>query len=158
MKYKYLLPQKLFKLGWILFIPSLIAATVYPGFDNGPEFLEIKVFSVLNVDSIFSTEDGHIIKNNIFDEILGVLLVIGLFLIAFSRKKYEDEMIYNLRMESLIWALYWNFGFLVLAMIFIYDVYFFSFMLANMYLILVLFIIRFHFKLWKFNKAVRNEK
>lgn len=99
-----------------------------------------------------------LVENNISDELILIGLVVGGLLIGFSRVKNEDELIAQIRYESLVWAVYANFGVMLLATIFIYGMYYYHVMLANMFTVLLFFIVRFHLMLYKLNKTTDDEE
>ncbi|MBQ0739534.1 hypothetical protein J9332_35040, partial [Aquimarina celericrescens] len=86
------------------------------------------------------------------DEFVELLLIIGGLCIAFSKHKNEDEFISKLRLDSLLWATYINYGVLIFSILFIYWLSFFYVLVANMITILLLFIIRFYWVLAKSSK------
>lgn len=152
MKLNYLFPSKYKKIGWIIFYPTLIFGLTTVIFDFEPEFLDVNVFGVFIDEIIGEKKLIGIINNNILNEILGLLMIIGSILVAFSKEVDEDEFISKIRLESLVWATYMNFGILFLAFIFVYDLSFLWVMIFNMFTILIFFIIRFNWQIRKFRK------
>ncbi len=161
MNTKFLLPHTYKKLGWWLFFPSLILAILTFFGDYEPEWLEFKVPSLFHDDfTFFSDEDNkgfkimNLTKNNMANEIVGVLLLVSCMFLVFAREKDEDEMIMKLRLESLLWATLVN-GLLVLfCLLFTYDFTFYFVMVFNLYWIFLLFIVRYHWVLAKFRRQV----
>ena len=160
MNTKFLLPNKYKRIGWWIFFPALILASLvfFGGYE--PDWLEVKVPSLLHDDVFFigdsESDQGfkimNLTKNNISNEITGVLLLVSCMLIVFAREKDEDEMIMKLRLESLLWAALVN-GLLVLfCLIFTYDFTFYFVMVFNLYWLFLLFIVRFHWVLGKFRR------
>ncbi|MBT8321463.1 MAG: hypothetical protein KJO90_07325, partial [Eudoraea sp.] len=96
--------------------------------------------------------------NNILNEILAILVILSGLLVAFSREKDEDELITKIRLESLVWATYWNYGILILAFLFLYDLTFYWVMVFNMFTILYLFIIRFTLAIRKLKASASHEE
>jgi hypothetical protein len=92
------------------------------------------------------------------DEISGLLLIIGGLLIVSSKAKSEDEFISKIRLESLLWATYVNYFILILTIIFIYDLIFFWILVFNMFTVLIFFIFRFNWVLYKSKKQIRDEE
>jgi hypothetical protein len=84
------------------------------------------------------------VKNNVFDELIGLLLIAGGLFIAFSKEETEDEFIAKIRLESLVWATYFNYAILMLSVIFVYGMSFFGVLVFNMFTLLLFFIIRFN--------------
>jgi hypothetical protein len=70
-------------------------------------------------------------------------------MVGFSKEKIEDEYIASIRMNALVWAVFVNYSLLIVAFIFIYDLSFLNVMAYNMFTVLLLFIIRFHYLLFK---------
>ncbi|MDP3312713.1 hypothetical protein [Lutibacter sp.] len=96
-------------------------------------------------------------SQNIIDEIISILIIVGGIIVAFSKTKNEDEYITIIRMESLIWATYVNYTVLIIAVLFVFDFTFLHVMIYNMFTILLFFIIRFHYILFKVTKVVEDE-
>lgn len=159
MKSRFLFSHKYKPLGWFLLTIGLALGIVLMinEFDY-PEW-EMNVFPLLGEESILSTNPGFKwSSNNIADEIAALLIIIGGILVAFSKTEDEDEFISKIRMESLIWATYVNYIVLIIAVLFVFDFSFFNVMVCNMFTILVFFIIRFHYLLYKSKKNIGNEE
>ncbi len=148
MKLNYLFPNKWKKVGWFIFIPSAIMGLVTSIACYTPEFLDMKVFAIYS-DGIFAQK---VLFGLIKDNILGVLLIVSLLLIAFSKEKSEDEYILKIRLESLLWAVYVNYAILFIAVLFIFGMPFFWFMIFNMFTVLLFFIIKFNWQLSRLKK------
>ena len=159
MKTHFLFPNKYKKFGWILFIPSTIIGTflLFSNFDFDNHF-EIKVFALINDDILSKVKYFTFIKNGILDEILIVLIIIGALLIGFSKTKNEDELISKIRYESLVWASYLNFGLMLISTLFIYGFPYFDVLIINIFTMLIFFIIRFHFMIYKLNKSISDDE
>lgn len=158
MKTNFLFPHRYKKIGWMLFIPVFILSILWVIFEFEPEILDVKVITLFNDD--FFTDSGFfvMVKNNIADEILGVLLIVSSLLIAFSKERNEDEFISKIRLESLVWATYVNYAILILAFIFIYNMIFFWVAVFNMFTVLLFFIIRYNWALYKSKRELSDEK
>ncbi|MBC5775106.1 hypothetical protein H8S95_13595 [Pontibacter sp. KCTC 32443] len=115
-----------------------LEATVFALYDSGI-FEPVKAFSP--------------IRNNIVDELIAITAIVGGLLAAFSREKDEDEYISQIRLESLLWATYINYGFLIFSIVFIYGIAFYQVLLLNMLTVLLIFLIRFNFILYRTSKA-----
>ena len=98
------------------------------------------------------------IPNNILDEIMGVLIIISGLVLAFSREKVEDELISSIRLKSLVWAVYFNYAVLFLAILFVHDISFYWVMMFNLFTILIFFIIRFNWQLYRLRNTVSDEE
>jgi len=98
------------------------------------------------------------IQNNILDELIFCLLVVSGILVGFSKNKVEDEMVSKIRLESLVWATYLNYVILFIGILFIYGTKFLSMLYINIFSLLFFFIIRFHWKLYQYNKMSSDEE
>lgn len=158
MKTNYLLPNRFKKIGWIVFIPSLIAGILWSVFEFEPAALTIKTLALFDDEFLNNLQFMSITENNILDEIIGVLIIISAIFIAFSKEKEEDEFISKIRLESLVWATYVNYAILILALILVYSMSFFWVMVFNMFTVLIFFIIRYNWALYKLRKGLDHEK
>jgi len=158
MKTTYLLPHRFKKVGWLLFVPSVILGILTLIYDWAPDFLEVNVFGFFIDEFMGAKKYFGFVSNNILNEILGVLVILSGLMIAFSKESEEDELISKIRLQSLVWATYWNYGILVLAMLFVYDLSFLWVMIFNMYTVLIFFIIKFNWSLVNLNKALTHEE
>lgn len=149
MKLNYLFPSKYKKIGWIIFIPTLIFGLFTIIFEYEPEIMDTKVFAIF-IDEFFKKDRFlGMLDNNILNEILGVIMIISSVLVAFSKELNEDEYISKIRLESLVWAVYLNYAILLLAFLFVYSMSFLWVMIFNMFTILIFFIIRFNWQIRK---------
>jgi len=146
MKTNYLIPNKYKLVGWILFILGLIGGIFIYLSDYESDALTIKVLAIYN-ESIFNSEKGffQIIENSILDELIALMIIVGGLIVGFSREKVEDEFIYKLRKDSLVWAIIFNYVVLIITILFVYDLAFFDVLVFNMFTPLVFFIFRFNF-------------
>jgi len=151
MRTNYLLPHKYKTIGWILFVLGLISGIILFIGDYEIDILQVKVLSIFNEESLFGEKPGFfkIIKNSIVDELIALTIIIGGLLVGFTKEKVEDEFIYRLRTDSLVWALLFNCFVLILTILFVYNFTFLHVMIFNMFTPLVFFIIRFNFLKFK---------
>lgn len=87
-----------------------------------------------------------------FDELVVVGLIVCLLLASFSREKDEDECIAHLRMQAWTMAVVCNYLILIVGTLCIYNLAYLDFMAINMFTVLILFLVIFHWKLWRFRK------
>lgn len=156
---KILLPNRYKKIGWVILIPSAIAGIVlsYTGFDGYQ--LQARVFAFFSDGEVFSgTKSFNFIDTNITNTLAGVFFIIGAMLVSFSKEKNEDEYIAEMRLSSLLWAVFISYALLLLAFLFVYGTPFLSVMLYNMFTILIIFITRFNYLLYKNSKITADEK
>lgn len=155
---KLLLPHKFKRVGWFILIPAFIIGLLLL-ITNG-EFIEIntKIFAVYS-DKLFENKQYfNFIETNIIPTIIGVLFIIGALLVAFSKEKEEDEFIANLRLTSLLWSVLINYLLLLFAFLFVYGIGFLNIMVFNIFTVLLIFIIKFNFSLYRNSKYFTDEK
>jgi hypothetical protein len=146
MKLNYLLPNKYKTLGWVLFVVGLISGLIIFIGEYEYDVLKVKVLSIYGRDALFGAKGFFkIIENSILDELVALFIIIGGLLVGFSRERVEDEFIYKLRKDSLVWAIIFNYMVLIFAILFIYNFTFFDVLVFNMFTPLLFFIIRFNF-------------
>lgn len=156
LKSKFLLPAKFKKYGWMLFVPSLILGFTHWLFDYSP-VLTINVFAI-SFDGPDNRELFGFIEDNIFNEILGLSIITSGLIVAFSKEFDEDELISRMRLDCLVWAIFWNYALLALAIILFYGLSFLTVLIFNMFTPLVLFIIRFNWLVVRSRKSLKNEE
>jgi hypothetical protein len=143
MNAKWLFPHRFRLIGWILFVPSLLL-----GLAN--RYADFRIRQ-LDVSGWLMFED---VGNNLTDEFAGVGVIVGLLLIAFSKEAVEDEMISRLRLEALQWSVYTNYLLLAIAMLTVYNSAFLEVMIYNMFTVLLVFIGRFRWLLYRHTNAM----
>lgn len=152
-----LLPHRFKKPGWFILIPAALAGILISIMDFDAQLLKGTVFAIANDPLLGEDRFFSFIKTDLTNTVVGSLFIIGGLLVGFSREKKEDEFIANLRLTSLLWAVWVSYILLLLAFLFIYGAVFFSVMVYNMFTVLIIFIIRFNFLLYK-NAVPANEK
>jgi len=154
MKAKYLFPYRFKKIGWIVLIPSVIFGLFYIVNEYKPNFLDANMPAIM----VDENELFGMVENNLLNEIVGILIIVGSILLAFSKERSEDELISKIRLESLVWAVYINYGILLFSFLFVFDFSFLWVMIFNMFIILFFFIIRFYWQISKLRKMSRYEE
>lgn len=87
-----------------------------------------------------------------------LLVLVGLFLIAFSKEKVEDEQIVQLRLDSLRWAIYLNYAILLLSLVLSRGSGSKHILLLNSWLPLLFFILRFQWVLYRLNRLAKHDE
>ena len=127
-----LFPHRFKQIGWIIFaISAAIGAYI-----------------------LFTDNTDSYLLNNI--AIIGTC--IGAILATCSREKVEDEMTEQIRLSSLLVALYINYAILIVCSLLIYDLDFLQVMLYNMFTILLIFMVVFRWKIWRAKRGVEDEQ
>ena len=155
---KLLLPNRFKKIGWFILIPAFIAGVILSITGYEANWLQTNVFAIVNNEFFGNALYFQFVEINITNTAVGVLFLGGAMLVAFSKEKTEDEFIVNIRLTSLLWALLVNNILLLIAFVFIYGTTFFSVMVYNMFTVLIIFILRFNYLLYKNSKTVIDEK
>lgn len=144
MKQRLLLPHFYRNIGYGLLVPFLALGIAYMVGDYTIPWLEYHRNSKGVLDFM---------NTNFTDELATIGLIISLILIAFSKEKIEDEAIQFFRLEALQWAVYANYLVLIVAVLFCYGGLFFTIMTINLFTVLIIFIARFRYVLYQYNKA-----
>lgn len=158
MKPKFLFPNRYKLIGWILLVPAAVLGVLILFFNFEFEFLDSKVFTFYSNGLGGEETVMGFLRGNYTNTIVGILFLLGAVLVAFSKEKHEDEFIAKTRLESLVWAVYVNYAVLALCMLFFFNLEFLMVMIFNMFTVLIFFILRFYFILYKTNKLLSHEK
>ena len=155
MKTRFLFPHKYRLIGWVLAIPSFVLMI----FNLHTEFV-FKFLNYARTDSGWDWKNNFLFNlqtHNFTGETGSLLLIAGLLMIAFSREKQEDERTVTLRLESLLWAVYINFAWLMFSIIFFYNGLFLNVIVYNICTPLILFIARYYFVMYKERRVLKND-
>jgi len=98
------------------------------------------------------------IKNDLSNEILLTLMLLGTYFIAFAKIKSEDEFSGQLRLQSMVSAIVWNSIILLVANFLVYDGVFLYIMILQLFSFLLIFSIVFALKVRKFRKGLGYEE
>ncbi|MDB5283034.1 MAG: hypothetical protein JWO06_2109 [Bacteroidota bacterium] len=156
---KLLLPNKYKTIGWCILIPSAILGIILMVTGLGDTLvLKTKVFAIMDNELFKDSHYFSVIEANITATLVGVLFIVGALMVGFSKEKTEDEFIANMRLSSLMWAVLVNYGLMLLAFAFIYGMAFLNVMEYNIFTVLVIFIMRFNYLLYKNGRAATDDK
>ena len=144
MKKLLLFPYSFRKIGYVLVVPFLALGIAYMGWDYTIPWLD---YHPIQKGSL------SFMNTNFTDELATIGLIISLLFIGFSKEKIEDEAIQFFRLEALQWAVFTNYLVLVLAVLFCYGGLFFTVMTINLFTLLIIFIARFRYVLYQYNKS-----
>jgi hypothetical protein len=149
---QYLLPNRIKIFGWIILLPSFIMGILWI---CGIQYEIIApVFAIWGDDGEYFT----IIEKNIYNEIIAVPLLTSLIIVSFAKEKNEDEYLTKIRLESLTWSIYINSFLLLCAWIFVFRDGFYNIMIYNMFTVLLLFVVKFHYTIFINSKTLEDEK
>jgi hypothetical protein len=130
-----------------LFLSGIAAAFLIYILDFKPEFLDIKVFAVFSY--YFDKKFFSVISNNAGEELVILLILIGLFLLSFSKLRNESDVSVLLRLKALLVSVYINTFILILSVVFIYGLGFLAFTIVNCFSLLLINTIVFRILLLK---------
>lgn len=151
---KILLNTKFRIVGMVITVTGVLFSYLHFGRGIKPDFLETKVFAIYS--SYFDTKYFQVIPNNISEELCGILLLTGLFLIAFAREKKEEPHFNDLRFKALILTFYSSAAILFFSFIFIFGLGFMKVVILNIYIPLVLYILLFRYQLF-LDRKIRQQ-
>lgn len=160
MKTSYLFPYRFKNISGIVFWISLVLLALFWGTDQFGHFeFKAKVFAVIGNSGLLGRSEWfNWIEDSILDEILFLFLIVSGLIYAFSKEKIEDEMVSKIRLDSLVWATYFNYIVILLCYMFVYGIPFLSVMMVALFSHLLFFIIRFRWIMYKQNKSSDNEE
>jgi len=144
----FLLPYKFKYLGWLLLAAGLICSVLFLFIGLKYSLLDVNVFAVWS--RYFDTRYFSIIENNISEELTITILLSGLFLVAFSKMKNENDEISSIRIKALFLSVYINTGLLLFSALFIYGLAFVYMAFFNIFSGLFLFILIFYIDYCKY--------
>ncbi len=154
----YLFPSVYQKLGFTLFILALLLFTGVLLFDWELSFLTVKVWALWDIEFLADSQYFTFIENNIIDEIILLLFILGLLFSGFSKQKIEDEYIAKTRLSSLLSAVLINYVLLILGSFFLYGLAFYYFALFALLGVLLIYNLKFHLNIYVQQKALQHEE
>jgi uncharacterized membrane protein YkvI len=95
-------------------------------------------------------------SHHLFFIFTALLMLIGLFFLAFAKEKIEDEQISKLRLDSLKWAICLNYLILIISLIFTENIH--HILELNLWVPLIFFIIRFRWAIFRLNLSLNREE
>ncbi len=154
MKSQMLFPYSWKKIGLGILIPSILLGLFFQFGGNEPEFLTIQVPSLYS-EELFAAKGVWFswVEDNIAWELIMVGIIVGGMIYVFSKEKVEDEFIAKIRLDSLLFATYVNYGLILFAILAIYGMPFLTVMAYNLFSLLIIFIIRFRVALFQYQSA-----
>jgi len=159
MKTNYLFPHRYKWVSGALFAIAFVLLTflfVFTDYEDSPQ-MKIRVFAIADgflSDNVYF----KVVDNSILDELLMLLVIVSGLVFAFSREKLEDEMVAAIRLNSLAWATIANYLILLFCYLFIYGMPFLNVLMGAMLSQLVIFIILFRYKMYRFNNPRQDEE
>jgi hypothetical protein len=159
MKSNFLLPSGFRKAGWCMFFPGVILGVLYL-LGEYPACLELGGTNAFALFDGFSDTNMFTVTFNDSwtEEFIIILLALALLFIGFSREKDEDECIANIRMNALVWAMTVNTALLIASTLLIFGLPYLTFMSIYMFSLMVLFIAKYQWLIYRFRKNSNNDE
>ena len=160
MKTSYLFAHRLKTISGILFVLSFILFVSFYAFDQFGNFeYKAKVFAIIGNDGFLGNNDiFDWVENSIVDEVLATIVIVSGVVFAFAKEKHEDEMVQSIRLHSLAWATIANYGILLFCYLFVYGLPFLNVLMGAMFSQLIIFIILFRYKMYRFYTTQQDEE
>jgi FlaA1/EpsC-like NDP-sugar epimerase len=154
-----LLPHSYKRIGWILFVPSFIALLFFIFFGTNITYNPtISTFGLFGDELLKSSSHPlRFGKIELLPNLTAILFLVGGLLVMFSKEKKEDEYINQIRLTSLQYSVFLNYILLFFCILFIHGFAFFNVMVYNLFTIILIYIMRFHFFIYK-NSSNNNEQ
>lgn len=133
----FLFPKELRLLGWILFVPAIIISALY------------YLGSCWPLDGVVEI---------IVNDVMIICIALGALFIVCSKESHEDEMTSALRLSALLKSLYVYIGLLIVCTLIINGLWFFYFMMINLVLFPVIYVVIFRLEMHRYNKLCTDEE
>jgi hypothetical protein len=146
MKISFLLPRNFRFVGIFFLILGVTIGVARFKFGFKPDMLDFKMFAIYS--SYLESKYMELVRNNLGEELTGLLILTGLFFVAFSRELEESEITRTLRLKAFMLSAYVNYFYLLTALFFTFG---FAFVYALMLYLgfnLLSFIITFRILFW----------
>lgn len=141
------MPRSFRFVGIFIFIGGLLLGVARFRYGWKPGILDLKMFAFYS--SYLENKYLEFIGNNLAEEFTGLFLISGLFLMAFSREKNENERTNELRFKAFFLAYYLNFLFLLIALFFTFGFAFVYMLIVNMGVGLLFYLASFRILLFR---------
>jgi hypothetical protein len=151
---KYLLP---YKLKYISYISLLIGFVLYfVRFTLGIKLslFDCNVFAIYS--DFFEKKSFTFIQNNLSEEIIAFLFILGINLLAITQEKTEYVSYYKIRVDSLILAFIINSIFLIISLFTIFGLAFIWVMSISLISLPLIYVIIFKIKIYYFLRTQKK--
>ncbi len=149
-EFSFLLPRGFRNLGFVFFGMGAVVGFIRFYFGYKPEFLNRKVFAIIS--SYLDNKFFEVIGNQLLEEISAILLLLGLFLVAFSKEKIENSINDSYRLKAFFVSAYFTAIFLLLTIIFTYGMGFVYAAILGIGLWIIVYYISFKILLHQYQK------
>ena len=150
----YLLPGRLRIPGSVFVLLGTVVLFIRFYFGIKPEWLELKVFAIYS--AYLDVKYITVIQNQLIEEIGGLFLLGGLYMIAFSKEKKETSVTNSARLQAFMISIWINAVLMVLSLLFIYGLGFAFMMMISSLFFLVTYIVTFRIQIHKHKRSHYN--
>lgn len=147
----YLLPARLRLLGFGLTLLGIIMLLAKYKFNYKPDFLNMKMFAIYSF--YIETKTFSIVTNQMLEEFAGIILLCGLFLIAFSKEQVETELTNSIRLKAFILTAYFSLFFIIASALFFFGFGFVGALVAFAVAWLLFYLLTFKYLLYRSGKT-----
>lgn len=149
MKNNLLLPSHYKMIGWITFL--VFAVLAYFTLVKGFEIPGFEIYAKTSSTSMFARLEGPF-NNNFTNELAIFGTVVGLLMVCLARHKNEDEYISQLRLKAWQWSILISYILFLIINFAFYGMGYYMVVFYNSYTILVIFIAKFYYSMYKINR------
>ncbi|TKC03665.1 hypothetical protein [Pedobacter frigoris] len=155
MKNNLLLPSRYKIIGWITFLVFAILGyfTLYNDFEIPGFAIHASIQTDSGFGQLFS---GGPFNNNFTNELAILGTVSGLLMVCLARHKNEDEYIAQLRLKAWQWSVLISYILFIIINFAFYGMAYYMIVFYNSYTILIIFIAKFHYSMYKLNKQTET--
>lgn len=147
----YLLPNGLRPLVLILIFPGIFLLILRYQFNYKPDFLNLKMFAFYTY--YIESKAFTVVKNQMIEEIAAILILAGMFILAFTREKTESEDLDAMRYKAFIFSSYLNLAFLIISLLFFFGFGFVGALTVFMGVWLLDYLLVLRYSLYSYNKT-----
>ncbi|WP_337873201.1 hypothetical protein [Ignavibacterium sp.] len=152
---RFLIPHKYKIVGIVLLILGIISAYLRFYLGIKPSYLNLPVFAFYS--SFLDTKTFQVITNNISEEIVSLILLLGLLLINFSKEVVENDKVNSIRLFSFVSSVLLNSVILIFSVLFIYGFAFVNVLMFNIFSQMIIYQIIFRILFIKNQKALSTD-
>jgi hypothetical protein len=147
----YLLPARLRLPGIVLTLLGIVMLLAKYKFNYKPDFLNMKMFAIYSF--YIETKTFSIVTNQMLEEFAGIILLCGLFFIAFSKEKVETEVTNSLRLKAFMLTAYFNLFFIIASALFFFGFGFVGALVVFAVAWLLFYLLTFRYLLYRSAKT-----
>ncbi len=152
MEPKYLLPNKIRWIGFLLLFVVLSIILIKVIFNVGYDFLKVNVFALVT-ENFFGMEFFKVQKQNLIYPLILIMSILGVTFLATSKEKIEKNQYSGIRADSIMLTYHIILGILVFSFIFIYEFALLYLIILFLFVPQLIYFIIFQIKRKKFDKT-----